>query len=184
MSEVDRFRPDEILRRLVDAEVRFIVIGGLAAQAHGSTSLTRDLDVCFARDRDNLERMARVLEDLAATRRGLPADAPAMPPLDLSTLRAASLFALDTRFGPFDLLAQPDPGLDYEALIARAEAAEIAGVTVRFAGLDDLMAMKRAAGRPKDRIELEILGALREEIDRRSRPRSDRRAGRSRRAER
>lgn len=179
MSEVDHFRPDEILRRLVDAGVLFVVIGGLAAQAHGSTSITRDLDICFARDRENLARLADVLQDLAAIRRGLPPEAPRMPPLDARTLRSASLFTLDTRFGSLDLLAQPDPGLDYETLLARSEAAEVAGVPVRFAGLDDLIAMKRAAGRPKDRVELEILGALREEIDRRS----DRRPGRSRRPE-
>ena len=167
MSEAHRFQPQEILRRLVDADVQFIVIGGLAAQAHGSTSLTRDLDICFARDRANLDRLAAVLQDLAAIRRGLPADAPRTPPLDPRTLRAASLFTLETRFGPFGLLAQPDPGLDYEMLLPASEEAEIAGVRVRFAGLDDLIAMKRAAGRPKDRIELEILGALREEIDRR-----------------
>lgn len=186
MSEAERFRPDEILRHLVEAGVQFVVIGGLAAQAHGSTSLTRDLDICFARDRDNLERLAGVLRDLAAVRRGLSADAPRMPPLDVRTLRSASLLTLETRFGSIDLLAQPDPGLDFESLDSRAEAAEVAGVPVRFAGLDDLIAMKRAAGRPKDRVELEILGALREEIDRRSgrsdrHPdgRSDRRPGRS-----
>ena len=167
MSEAHRFQPQEILQRLVDADVQFIVIGGLAAQAHGSTSLTRDLDICFARDRANLDRLSAVLQDLAAIRRGLPADAPRMPPLDPRTLRAGSLFTLETRFGPFYLLAQPDPELDYETLLRASEEAEIGGVRVRFAGLDDLVAMKRAAGRPKDRVELEILGALREEIDRR-----------------
>ena len=169
MSEAERFRPQEILRLLVDAGVRFVVIGGLAAQAHGSTSVTRDLDVCYSSDRDNLDRLAGVLRDILAIRRGLPADAPAMPPLDVLTLHATSLLTLDTMFGPFDVLANPDPGFDYGTLLPGSEEAEIAGVHVRFAGLDDLMAMKRAAGRPKDRIELEILGALREEIDKRGR---------------
>ena len=167
MSEEPIFRPDEILRRLVDAGVRFVLVGGLAAQAHGSTSLTIDLDICYARDPDNLAAIAAVLVDLAAVRRGLPTDAPRMPPLDARTLRAGGLFTLTTRFGDFDLLADPDPGLDYDALVAGAIPAVTAGVPVLAAGLDDLMAMKRAAGRPKDRIELEILGALREEIDRR-----------------
>ena len=169
MSEAERFQPQEILRRLVDAGVRFVLIGGLASQAHGSTSITRDLDVCFARDRENLERLAEVIRDVLAIRRGLPADAPPMPPLDARTLCATSLLTLDTRFGPFDVLANPDPGFDYDTLLRSSEEAEVVGVRVRFAGLDDLMAMKRAAGRPKDRIELEVLGALREEIDRRGR---------------
>ena len=165
MSENVRFRPEEILARLVVAGVRFVVIGGLAARAHGSTSNTQDLDICFARDRENLERLAAVLRDITAIRRGLPSDAPAMPPLDARTLRATSLLTMDTRFGPFDVLANPDPGFDYETLLAGSEEAEVLGVPIRFAGLDDLIAMKRAAGRPKDRVELEILGALREEID-------------------
>lgn len=167
MSEAPRFRPEELLRRLVDAGVDFIVIGGLAAQAHGSPSLTRDLDVCVPRDHETLERLAVLLREVAAERRGLPVDAPPMPPLDARTLRAGSLFTLDTAYGPFDLLANPDPGFDYETLRRSALAIEFLGMPLLFASLDDLMAMKRAAGRPKDRVELEILGALREEIDRR-----------------
>jgi hypothetical protein len=168
MSERFEFRPEELVRRLVDAGVAFVIVGGLAARAHGSTSLTEDLDITFARDGDNLERLAGVLADVHAIRRGLPPDAPRMPPLDARTLRASSLFTLLTEFGEFDLLAAPDPGLDYQHLAESAVDGEIGGVAVKFASLDDLIAMKRAAGRPKDRVELEILGALREEIDKRS----------------
>ena len=89
-----------------------------------------------------------------------------MPPLDARTLRAGGLFTLSTVAGDFDLLADPDPGLDFEHLRAAAMSASVAGHVVRVASLDDLMAMKRAAGRPKDLIELEVLGALREEIER------------------
>src|SRR6266545_7090747 len=117
MSEDVVFEPQEILRRLVAADVRFVLVGGLAAQAHGSPSLTGDVDICYARDAENLERLAAVLADSAAIRRGLPPDAPRMPALDVRTLRAGGLFTLMTRFGAFDLLADPDPGLDYEQLI-------------------------------------------------------------------
>lgn len=171
MSEQRLFEPQEILVRLVSAGVQFVVIGGLAAQAHGSPSLTRDLDICCARDLDNLRKLANVLDDVLAVRRNLPADSPRMPPLDAHTLGAASLFTLTTRFGDFDILASPDPGLNYERLAQNAVPYPVFGVNVQIAGLDDLIAMKRAAGRPKDRIELEILGALREEIDKRSRRR-------------
>lgn len=167
MSEVPRFRPEEILARLNAANVDYIVIGGLASQAHGSPSITRDLDVCIARDLPNLQRLAVVLADIAAIRRGLSPDSPPMPRLDARTLRGGSLFTLDTAFGPFDLLANPDPGFDFETLSRNAITVEVGGAVVKVASLDDLIAMKRAAGRPKDRIELEILGALREEIDRR-----------------
>lgn len=145
--------------------VQFVIIGGLAAQVHGSPSLTRDVDICYDLGFDNLQHLAQVLEDLVAIRRGLSTDAPPMPPLDARTLRAGGLFTLSTAAGDLDLLATPDPGFDYASLRSNAIRATVAGQDVFVASLDDLMAMKRAAGRPKDRIELEILGALREEID-------------------
>lgn len=167
MSELERFQPDVILRSLIGHGVQFIVVGGLAAQAHGSPSLTGDLDICYARDGENLDRLASSLAELTAVRRGLPADAPRMPPLDGGTLRAGGLCTLSTLAGDFDLLADPDPGFDYERLKAFAVSTRVAGHPVLIASLSDLIDMKRAAGRPKDRIELEILGALRDELDRR-----------------
>ncbi len=169
MTEAARFRPDRILEILTRHQVRFVLIGGLAAQVHGSPSLTRDLDICYDRDLDNLERLAAVLADLVAVRRGLPAASPRLPPLDARTLRAGGLFTLSTTAGDFDLLADPDPGFDFERLRSAAVEATFAGHLVAVASLVDLMAMKRAAGRPKDRIELEILGALLEEIERQER---------------
>jgi hypothetical protein len=166
VSELPGFRPEVILDRLIEHGVRFVVVGGLAAQAHGSPSLTRDLDVCYARDLENLRHLAAVLAELTAVRRGLAPDAPRMPPLDARTLRAGGLFTLTTSAGDFDLLATPDPGMDFERLRSHAVEGTIGGRSVLIASLGDLIAMKRAAGRPKDLVELEILGALREEIDR------------------
>jgi predicted nucleotidyltransferase len=166
MSELRRFQPEVILRSLLDHGVQFVLIGGVASQAHGSPSLTADLDICHARDGDNLARLAETLKELSAVRRGLPVDAPGMPPLDARTLRAGGLFTLTTTAGDFDLLADPDPGFDYERLLSSAVSSTVAGHPVWIASLTDLMEMKRAAGRPKDLIELEILGALREELDR------------------
>ena len=167
MSDLERFQPDVILQSLIEHGVRFVLIGGLAAQAHGSPSLTGDMDICHARDAENLARLAATLTELSATRRGLPFDAPRMPPLDTQTLRAGGLFTLTTTAGDFDLLATPDPGFDFELLRKSAVSTRVAGHPVLVASLADLMTMKRAAGRPKDLIELEILGALREELDRR-----------------
>lgn len=167
MSETQEFDPNAILEVIVRYGVRFVLVGGLAAQAHGSPSLTGDVDVCYARDRENLDRLAGALSELMAVRRGLPSDAPKLPPLDARTLRAGGLFTLTTRYGNFDLLATPDPGFDYERLLERAVAVPYRGTDIRVASLYDLIEMKRAAGRPKDRVELEILGALREEIDHR-----------------
>jgi len=166
VTEAPLFQPRELVRRLTTAGVRFVIIGGLAAQAHGSPSATFDLDIVPSWDTDNLRRLKAVLGDAAAIRHGLPDDGPRLPPLDARTLHAGAVFTLNTRFGRLDLLANPDPGLDFERLMRSAEPRDLFGTRIHVASLDDLMAMKRAAGRPKDRVELEILGALREEIDR------------------
>ena len=166
MTESPRFQPRELIDRLTAAGVRFVVIGGLAAQAHGSPSATFDLEMVPSWDGDNLVRLEAVLHDIGAIRHGLPPDASPMPQLDARTLRATSLLTLNTTFGRLDLLANPDPGLNFEALMRSAELRDLFGTQIRIASLDDLILMKRAAGRPKDSVELEILGALREEIDR------------------
>jgi hypothetical protein len=165
MSEHPRLEAGELLRALRATGVRFVLIGGLASQVHGSPSLTLDVDVCHAIDRENLERLAACLAGITAIRRDLPPGI--APPLDAQALRASDVLTLRTRHGDLDLLAHPDPGLDFESLDRHALTVQLLGVEVRVAALDDLIAMKRAAGRPKDRIELEILGALREEIDKR-----------------
>lgn len=165
MSEAPPFRPGEILRVLQDAEVDFVVIGGLASQAHGSPSLTGDIDICYERSPANLARLSQALKELAAIRRG--DDAFARFPLDVRALRSGDVFTTSTRFGVLDLLGNPDPGLSYAELRTRALSVPLHGRTVWVASLEDVIAMKRAAGRPKDRVELEILGALREELDRR-----------------
>ena len=165
MIEHPLLRIDEILRTLLEADVRFVLIGGLAAQVHGSPSLTGDVDICFALDHGNLDRLGAALVSMAAVRRTMPDGIAAA--VDARALRAGDVFTLTTRYGDLDLLAHPDPGLDFETLDGNAIRAEIFGIPVGVAGLEDLMLMKRAAGRPKDRVELEILGALRDELERR-----------------
>lgn len=164
MSEHPAFSAGSLIRALVDGDVDFVVIGGLAAQAHGSPLITEDLDICFALDGDNLDRLAAVLSDLAAIRRGMPEGIQA--PLDRRALRAGDVFTLRTSFGDLDLLARPDPGLDYEQLRSRAARYDFDRLSVWIADLEDVIAMKRAAGRPKDLLAIEHLAALREERDR------------------
>ena len=74
-------------------------------------------------------------------------------------------FTFSTIHGDFDCLGHLAGSGGYEGLRAGAEVLDLDGVRVAVAALDDLIRMKRASGRPKDRAELEILGALREEID-------------------
>jgi hypothetical protein len=159
------YAPLDALETLVNHRVRFVVIGGFGAQLRGSPSITGDTDVCYARDDGNLERMARALKELQASLRGAPKDVPFL--LDAQTLERGDHFTFDTDAGALDILGHPSgvPG-GYEELERAADPMEIAmGLTVLVASVDDLIRMKRAAGRPKDLIEVEVLGALRDEID-------------------
>jgi len=159
-----RFDPVRILRRLQAHGVRFVLIGGLAAKAHGSPTLTVDIDVCYARDRDNLDRLAGVLGELGSVLRGASRDLAFR--LDSRTLERGDTFTFTTDFGDLDILGAPAGVSGFAELDANAEVAELdEGLLIRVASLDDLIRMKRAAGRPKDRVELEILGALRDELD-------------------
>jgi hypothetical protein len=161
-----RFDPYRILRELVDEGVRFVLIGGMAAVALGSPSITNDLDICYERSRENLERLSRVLMRLGAKLRGAPADLPFTP--DAPTLAAGDHFTFTTDAGDFDCMATPSGARGYPDLAERAVVADMDGIEVRVASVDDLIRMKQAAGRPKDRIEVEVLGALKDELGRRT----------------
>lgn len=157
------FDPGRILRTLHGHGVRHILIGGLAARVWGSPSITVDADICYARDGDNLERLAAALRELGATLRGVHEEVPFQ--LDARSLRAGDHFTFMTDAGPLDCLAIPSGSGGFAELDRNAIDGELEGVSVRVVDLDDLMRMKRAAGRPKDRIELEVLGALRDELE-------------------
>jgi hypothetical protein len=160
------FDPIRILRALNEAGVRYVVIGAFAGRLLGSPTLTRDLDICYARDAQNLESLVQVLLGLGARLRGVGEDVDVPFTLDARTLRAGETFTFSTDAGALDIIGTPAGTTGYEDLARAAEATDLDGLTVLVAAIDDLIRMKRAAGRPKDRVELEILGALREEIDR------------------
>lgn len=144
--------------------MKFLVIGGIAGSLHGSASLTFDLDICYSRDLLNLERLAASLKHLDARLRGAPPDVVFL--LDARTLLAGESFTFTTTLGSLDCLGTPPGTRGYEDLVANAVEMDIEGMKIQVACLNDLIRMKRATGRPKDRIELEILGALREELER------------------
>jgi hypothetical protein len=154
---------NRILRTLLAHDVRFVVIGGIAANLHGAALLTKDLDVMYERERGNLRRLAAALAELRARRRDVPAE-PRMP-VDERTLVNGTNFLLDTAFGWFDLLAETSAyRRTYEQLAPNAEQLEVdRGVKVAVVSLDDLIRMKREAGRPQDLMAVEHLSALRDE---------------------
>jgi hypothetical protein len=159
LPEWPEFHLVALLKALTEGGVDFVVVGGIAAVAHGSPQITQDLDITYASDAENLERLGSVLVALGATLRGVTDDVPFVP--DGRTLRHTRVLTLATREGNLDLLAQPDGSTGYARLRANAITATVAGIEVRIADLDDLIAMKRAAGRPKDQIYIEELETIR-----------------------
>ena len=136
-----------------------MVIGGVAVVLQGSPRLTRDLDICYSTAADNLARLGGVLVSLGARLREVGEDLPFVP--DERTLRHTQLLTLTTREGDLDLLVDPPGSPGYAALRRRADVVELDGASVRVASLEDLLAMKRAAGRPQDALDVESLEVAR-----------------------
>ena len=152
------------LRVLVENNVRFILIGGVAAIVHGAARLTQDIDFLYARESDNLERLVAALAPLEPYPRGAP---PGLPfAWDEQTLRNGANFTLTTTVGDVDLLAEISGGGRYENLLSRSVWIEAFGVRFPCLELAQLIKSKRAAGRPKDFeaiAELELLLAERQD---------------------
>lgn len=159
MAEWPDFSPDALLRRLVGHGVDFVVVGGMAMVFHGSVRNTRDLDICYSTDRPNLDVLGAALMELDAKLRGVDDDVPFVP--DGLTLRRTSILTLKTPAGWIDLLFQPAGAPPYEDLRNHAVRMDLGGYAVLVASLDDLAAMKKAAGRPRDIADLEEIEVIR-----------------------
>jgi hypothetical protein len=137
------------------ANVEFILVGGVAATVHGSARLTRDVDVVYRRTADNMGRLATALAPLHPVLRGAPAGLPFT--LDVPTLMAGLNFTLTTDQGDLDLLGEIVGGGTYEALRPTATTIQLFGQTCACLTIAQLIAVKRAAGRPRD---LEVVAEL------------------------
>jgi hypothetical protein len=152
-------RVHTLLRELADGDVDFVIVGGIAAVLHGSPTVTHDLDIVFAADRKNREALGAVLTSLGARLWGVEETLPFQA--DARTLDGVDLLTLETDAGR---IGAPEFG----ELRDHAEVIEIEGRRFRIAAIDDLIAMKRAAGRPKDIAavtELEAIKRLQGEED-------------------
>jgi hypothetical protein len=156
------FRPIALIGALVRAEVDFVVIGGVAVVIQASPRFTRDLDVSYATDTANLARLGTLLVALKARLRGVEDDVPFTP--DARTLRHTQMLTLTTRDGNLDLIVDPPGSPGYPALRRHADIVDLDGDSVRIASLEDLIEMKRAAGRPQDQMDIESLEVARSRL--------------------
>lgn len=138
-----------ILHVLAKHEVDYVVIGGLAVQAHGHTRTTQDLDLVPDPDSTNIGRLVAALAELQA--RPVGARDPAPVALELPS---NGVLELDTDNGGLDVHMRPRGAAAYSDLRSRALQLELGDVQVLVAGRDDLIAMKRVTGRPIDRSDI------------------------------
>lgn len=148
---------EAILERLTAHGVDYVVIGGIAAVLWGSPRNTFDLDICPATDSGNLEALRKALEELDARLRGVEEDLPFVP--DASALSQVEILTLATIAGPLDIVTRPG-GVAYKRLRENAERVNVGRFSILVASIEDLIAMKRSAGRPKDDIDIEELEAI------------------------
>lgn len=134
-----------VLRALNEHEVDFVLIGGLAVIVHGVRRNTLDLDIVIERGPENARRMAAAYAQLGVTG-AVEEHFRELDPTDDVDLARAGHIQVTTPVGRVDIVRHEDWG----RLVASIVEVEVAGVTVRVAGRDELIAMKLAAGRPKD----------------------------------
>lgn len=152
---------ERLIRVLAEGKVEFILVGGVAAAVHGSGRLTQDVDVVYSRKEINLRRLATCLSPHSPYLRGAPQGLPFS--FDEETLRRGLNFTLVTDLGDIDLLGEITGGGTYDDLVSRTIEIEVFGVQCRVLDLAALIAVKRAAGRPKDLdaiAELEVIAEL------------------------
>jgi predicted nucleotidyltransferase len=150
---------ESMLRGLNRKKVKFVVVGGVAAAAHGSSRVTNDLDICYdAVSRENLVALATLLAAWKAYPRGVEPDLPFI--MDDRTLRGAPILTLTTNEGDIDVMDRIAGVGDYPAVKRSSEKISALGVSFRVLDLPSLIKSKRAAGRPRDYDHLPELEAL------------------------
>ena len=152
----------ELLRRLSDAGVEFIVVGGAAAVLHGAPITTEDLDIVHRRSPENVARLRTLLDELGAHVRELANRR--LPPQELALLGEGHLL-LSTRLGPLDCLGTLIDGRGFEELVSHSESIKDEGVEFLVVDLPTLIELKTKTGRAKDRLMLPVLIALAEQLE-------------------
>ena len=137
----------------------YVVVGGVAVQAHGGQRMTQDLDLVVPSDRENFERLASALAELDARILGPGGDRSAAPP-PANLLASGDLWHLDSAHGLVDVVLLPAALGPFDAIRGRAHEVELGELVVPIAARSDLIAMKQASGRPQDLEDIELLRGL------------------------
>lgn len=152
----------ELLRRLLEAGVEFVVVGGIAAAIHGSETDTQDVDIVSVFSRENMARLLDALRDIHprnAARPGL-GSIPDDPDL---LARHRNLYLL-TDLGRLDILGELPPLSGYAEVAAAADKTQVFGHTCAVINIDQLITIKRSVARRKDLIVADELEAIRAQL--------------------
>ncbi len=144
----------ELLRSLVDGNVDFVVVGGVAAVLEGAPVSTFDLDIVYSLDGSNIDGLAGVLDELDAAYVD-PGGRTNRPTAE--RLRGGGHHLLRTTHGRLDVMGSVGAGLCYTDLLTRSSIRTIHGLEIAVLTLEALIATKESAGRPKDRAVLDLL---------------------------
>jgi predicted nucleotidyltransferase len=153
---------NQLLQRLCDADIDFVIVGGFAATLHGSSLVTRDLDVCAVLSNENVEKLRDALRDLRPSHRLTPQRLSFLE-VPEPGLKVQNLY-LWTEIGPVDILGSILGIGEFERVRAGSIEAELFGRRCRVISLDDLILAKEALGREKDLLSVKELKAIREKI--------------------
>lgn len=158
-NQPGRFDARELFRALARHDVDYVTIGGIAIQAHGGQRLTQDLDVAIAASTGNITRLANALLDLDARILGPHGQRSQSVP-GAPLLASSDQWHLITAHGPLDILTLPAHLGSFEDMRARAHKVPLGDLSIPIAHRDDLLKMKRAAGRPQDLADIQLLESL------------------------
>ncbi len=153
------FDARELFRALARHDVEYVTIGGIAIAAHGGQRLTQDLDVVIAASTTNMTRLAAALQELDARILGPDGQRSKSAP-NAHLLASSDQWHLITAHGPLDVLTLPAHLGSFEEMRARAHEVPLGDLSVPIAHRDDLLEMKRAAGRPQDLADVRLLESL------------------------
>lgn len=145
---------EKLIENLENAGIKYILIGGMAAIAHGAPLFSFDLDIIHEKSPENIQKIKDLLISLDALQRR-PNDQRLKP--DFDVLKGSGHMLLSTRFGPMDILGAVEKGLSYEELKNNVVEIEFHGFKIHVLDLETLIELKRASARPEDRQRLIIL---------------------------
>ena len=149
---------NDLLKVFLDLDIEFVIIGGFAAALHGSSMVTRDLDLCFALTPEHIDKLRKALKDLHPKLRITPKKLSFLE--HPKTNKGFNNLYLETDLGIVDIVSQVTGVGGFDVVLGKAKTIELFGHNVKIISIDQLLASKKAMGRPKDLAVVEELETI------------------------